>query len=267
MIERDWIAGAALIYAGAFLYSLYVLHGRVRWESRTHRLLVAAGWLAHTYGLYVRAARIGYCPLTNHFEVMMFITWALVLTYLAIGLIWRVSLLGEFTLPLVIALCVFGLFPGLDKPRAEVLEKSLWLSMHASIALLSYGALGLAGITGVMYLMQERLLKQRRLRGLFERLPSIQQLDVINFRLLLVGLAFLTLGIVFGFVAGAELVLKDVPKTIWSFGVWAVYAVLLWASWTYRMRGRKIALGSVASFAFVLATFWMVNLQSGQHRF
>ena len=266
MTDRHFILLAVLVYTGAFLYSLYMLHGRVRWESWTHRLLVGAGWLLHTYGLYLRAQTIARCPLTNMFETIMFITWALVLVYLVVGLMRRVSLLGEFTLPLVIALCTFGLFPALDQPRAN-LTHSMWLSMHAAFSLLGYGALGLAAVTGLMYLLQERQIKQHQLRGLFLRLPAIGQLEVINFRLLVSGFVLLTLGIGFGFVLGAELVQKDPPKTIWSLVVWAIYAGLLWARMTYRLRGRKIALGSIATLIFLLATFWSVNMLSGLHRF
>ncbi len=267
MNDRDFIFYALWVYVGAFLYSLYLLHGRVRWESRAHKALVAIGWLLHSYGLYLRARAISHCPVTNLFETLMFITWALVLVYLAMGVLWRVSLLGEFTLPLVIACVASGLIPAFDQPRAEDMIRNVWLSLHAAIALLSYGALALAGVTGAMYLAQERQLKARRMNGIFARLPAIEQLDSINYRLLIVGFIFLTVGIVFGFVLGAVLMKPDTPKTLWSLVVWLLYGGLLGARMTHRLRGRKIALGSIVAMAFVLATFWGVNMLSAQHKF
>lgn len=268
MTDRDFILIALVMYVGAFLYALYLLQGRGHWTSRGHVILVAAGWLLHTYGLYARAVTLGRCPVTNLFETMMFVNWALVGLYLIVGMTKRVSLLGTFTLPLVILIGTFGyLAPMIDQRRTGDLVHSAWLSMHASLSLLGYGAWGLAGVSGVMYLVQERQLKSRRLRGLFMRLPSIEQLDVINYRLLLVGFALLLAGTACGFVLGLEFLTKDVLKTVWTLLVVAVYGALIGARLTYRLRGRKIALGSISLFVLLLATFWSVNMLSAAHRF
>ncbi|MCX6900165.1 MAG: cytochrome c biogenesis protein CcsA [Verrucomicrobia bacterium] len=267
MNEHGLILVALGLYVGAFVYALFLLQGRPLWGSWGHRALVTVGWLVHTYGLYLRAGLLQRCPITNPFETMMFITWGLVLCYLAFGMTWRVSFLGPFALPLVIALCTFGLFPGLDRGRSEELERSVWLSLHATLSLLAYGVWGLAGVTGAMYLLQERQLKTHHLRRLFLRLPAIERLDHINFSLLVVGLGLLTAGMAFGFVVGVEFLKKDVPKTLWTFMVWAVYGALLVAHMTHRLHGRKIALGSIALFLFLLATFGVVNMFSTVHRF
>lgn len=267
MNEHGLILVALVLYGAAFVYALFLLEGRPLWGSWGHRALVSAGWLIHTYGLYLRAGMLQRCPVTNPFETMMFITWAVVLCYLVFGMTWRVSFLGPFALPLVIALCTFGLFPGLDHGRTETLQRSVWLSLHATLALLAYGVWGLAGVTGAMYLLQERQLKTHRLRRLFLRLPAIERLDRINFRLLLVGVVLLGVGIALGFVVGVEFMKKDVPKTLWSCVVWAIYGALVFAHATHRLRGRKIALGSVAALLFLLATFGLVNMFSTVHRF
>ena len=267
MSEHGLILAALVLYVGAFVYALFLLQGRPLWGSWGHRALVGVGWLLHTYGLYLRASQIQRCPITNPFETMMFITWALVLCYLVFGMTWRVSFLGPFALPLVIALCTFGLFPGLDRGRSEELQRSVSLSMHAALSLLAYGTWGLAAATGAMYLLQERQLKTHRLRRLFLRLPAIEQLDRINVNLLFVGVVLLGVGIVFGFVVGVEFLEKDVPKTLWTLAVWAIYGALLFAHWTRRLHGRKIALGSIAVFVFLLATFGVVNMFSTVHKF
>ena len=267
MNEHSLSLVALALYVGAFLYALFLLQGRPLWGSWGHRILVTIGWLIHTYGLYLRADSIHRCPVTNPFETMMFITWALVLCYLVFGMTWRVSFLGPFALPLIIALCTFGLFPGLDRGRSVELQRSVWLSLHATLSLLAYGVWGLAGVTGAMYLLQERQLKTHHLRRLFLRLPAIEKLDRINISLLMVGLALLAVGMIFGFVVGVEFLKKDVPKTLWTLMVWAIYGGLMVAHMTHRLRGKKIALGSIAIFLFLLATFGVVNMFSSVHRF
>jgi len=45
-----------------------------------------------------------------------------------------------------------------------------------------------------------------------------------------------------------------------------LYAALVVARWRFDQRGRRLALGAVAGFAFVLLTFWGIYLLSGLHR-
>ena len=267
MSEHTLILTALALYVGAFVYALFLLQGRPLWGSWGHRAMVSVGWLIHTYALYLRASQIHRCPITNPFETMMFITWTLVLGYLVFGMTWRVSFLGPFALPLVIAFCMFGLFPGLDRVRPEELQRSVTLSMHATLSLLAYGVWGLAGVTGAMYLLQERQLKTHRLRRLFLRLPAIGQLDRINFRLLLVGFVLLSAGMLLGFVVGVEILKKDIPKALWTLLLWMVYGGLLAGHMTHRLRGRKTAWVSIAALLFLMVTFGIVNMFSSAHRF
>ena len=74
-----------------------------------------------------------------------------------------------------------------------------------------------------------------------------------------------SLGIVFGFVLGAVFLKKDPPKTAWSFLVWGIYTAILLARSMQKVRGRKVALVSVASFLFVMLTFPIINMVSSQH--
>ena len=108
-------------------------------------------------------------------------------------------------------------------------------------------------------------MKTHKLYPLFHRLPPIENLDVINYRLLLSGFVLLTLGICFGFALGMQFLKSDPPKTAWSLLVWAIYAVLLAARIKQRVRGRKVALVSVALFVFVMLTFPAINMISSQH--
>jgi ABC-type uncharacterized transport system permease subunit len=267
MSEHPLILAALALYVGAFLYALFLLQGRSLWGSWGHRALVSVGCLIQTYALYLRASQIHRCPITNPFETMMFITWALVICYLVFGMTWRVSFLGSFALPLVIALCTFCLFPGLDRSRPVELQRSITLSMHATLSLLAYGVWALAGVTGVMYMLQERQLKTHHLHRLFLRLPAVGQLDRINFRLLMVGFVLLSAGMACGFIVGLEFMKKDVPKALWTVLLWAVYGGLLAGHMTHRLRGRKTAWGSIAALVFLLVTFGVVNMLSSAHRF
>ena len=144
--------------------------------------------------------------------------------------------------------------------RLEPLKRSPWIEFHAAIAILAFGAFALAFVTSAMYLFQERQLKTRRLSPSFLLLPSIEKLDVINFRLLLMGFVMLTVGMIGGMISYRIVGHWTMPKIAWAVAVWLVYGALVLARGLWTVRGRKVALGSMASFTFMLIGFWGVNL-------
>lgn len=264
-----WLALGA--FAAGGLYSLARLRSNAPPSPEGGRitfLLALMGTALQTVALYLRGSAIGRCPLTNWFETLMFISWAIALAYLAGGAALRRSALGLFAAPLIVLLNSVGLvFPALDTPAAPREATNPWFELHITLAILSFGAFALAFATGAMYLVQERQLKTHRLGIFFRRLPSIEQLDQINFRFLMAGLALLTVGLLFGFALGRNIVPTDWPMLLWSGLVWLLYAVALVGRATARLAERKVALFSVAAFFFLLLTYWGASLLSETHRF
>ncbi len=225
--------------------------------------VLAAGFILQTCFLSVRGKALGRCPLTNFFEVIIFLAWAMVLFYLVIGNTYRLSPLGLFTAPLAFVLQAGALLAPIDPPRAVAAPfappatVNRWLEFHAAFSMLAYGAFALAGIAGVMYLLQERQLKTHRLRPLFFQLPPIADLGTVNARLLLVGFILLSAGLVARAWASAR------PATPcshmgWSLVTWLLYAFLVQASWglLWKLAPRQVAKGSVVAFSVALLTLW-----------
>jgi len=119
-----------------------------------------------------------------------------------------------------------------------------------------------------MYLVQERDLKLRKVRAVLNLLPPMGRLELTVGRLLMIGFALLTAGLVAGgynlHAQGRSYSVWD-AKILWSVVVWSVYLVLLVMHLRFAHRGHRIALGAVASFGFVLLTFWGTNLLSAIH--
>ncbi len=179
---------------------------------------------------------------------------------------WR-TILGLFAAPVIVVLNAVGLFfPHLDAAAAARGPTNPWFELHITLAILSFGAFALAFATGAMYLVQERELKTHHLGAFFRRLPSIEQLDQLNFRFLAVGLALLSAGLVFGFGLGRNLVPTDWPMLVWSGVVWLLYTGVLIGRSTARLSERKVALISIVAFVFILLTYWGVSMLSESHR-
>ena len=132
------------------------------------------------------------------------------------------------------------------------------ITLHTWCSLLSYGAFLAAFIAGGLFLIQERQLKRKTMGMLFHRLPSLESLDRVNFRAISTGFGLLTIGATSGFIEAALLRGRwwtGDPKESLTILLWAGYLAL----WVLRrratLRGRRVALLSVAGFSLVLFTF------------
>jgi ABC-type uncharacterized transport system permease subunit len=257
-MDRLLLVFSTFCFLLGFAWSMHALGARVYRPSRFNFFAILGGFLAQTAFLYVRGERLGRCPLTNLFEVFIFLAWAMVLFYLLIGPTYRLSLLGVFTSPLVFVLQVGAmLVPGLDKTGTGKVAVNPWMELHAAASIVAYGAFALAGIAGLMYLVQERQLKTHQLRSIFFHLPPIRDLATAGRRLVLVGFILLTVGIGAGFMVGS--LASHAVKIAWSVGVWVLYGYILGAESWHRLSPRRGAWLCVGALFVVLATLWGIR--------
>ena len=268
LTDRTSFAIAVVLYGVSSLYSVFLWRKGFRQDDRVNYLLLLTGFVFHTVAMAKRGFSFERCPVTNLYEAITFVIWTIVACYLVIGLWPRFRFLGAFASPVLFALGVFALFPELDRhgPNPDFVHG--WSSLHASLILLAYGAFGLSSVAGIMYLTQERDLKRHKLRALQALLPSMSRLEHTISRMVMAGFVLLTLGLVLGGrtlrVQATQFSYWDL-KIIWSLLVWGIYLGLVIMRLRFSQRGRRLALGAVGSFAFVLLTFWGTNLMSGIH--
>ncbi|HID98560.1 MAG TPA: c-type cytochrome biogenesis protein CcsB [Thermodesulfobacteriaceae bacterium] len=231
--------------------------------ERVATSVLTGGFVLHTVAVLWRWWAAGHPPFVNLHDALSSLAWAIVGVFLLFQMRYRIKSLGAFVTP--VALCTIAassLQPKEILPLPPVL-KSAWLPFHAAICLLSYAVFVLAFCAAVMYLMQEREIKMKRLGGIFKRLPSLQSIDAMNKRCLTVGFTLLTIGIVTGSIwaeqAWGEYWSWD-PKETWSLITWFLYAALLHQRITIGWRGRKVAIMTIVAFATLVFTFLGVSL-------
>jgi ABC-type uncharacterized transport system permease subunit len=256
--DRGWVMVALLLFLFGFGISAYALAAGKALPRTVNFAALATGFLFQTIFLYNRGHAIGRCPITSLFEVIVFMSWSAVAIYLAIGSTYRLSLLGEFTAPVVAAMLVWALL--LPRRRlAPPQPVNPWLEAHASFSLIACGAFALACVAGWMYLFQESQLKTRQPTSIFFRLPPISALAVANSRLLWVGFIFLSVGLLAGFLIGHS---TDSWKLAWSLGAWLLYGIILFARSQQRIAAKWIARLSIVAFSLLLSTFWGIRFIS-----
>lgn len=261
-MDRALLVVSTFCFLLGFAYTMFALGaGRYR-PSQFNFSVIALGFAAQTGYLFSRGHALGRCPLTNLFEVFIFLSWSMVLLYLLVGTTYRLSLLGAFTSPLVFLFQTFALLALDDRPARHLGVPNPWLELHAAISIVAYGAFALAFVAGVMLLVQERQLKTHQLHSIFFHLPPIHDLAAAINRLLLTGFALLTIGLLAGFE-----VRLDWVKVSWGVGVWLIYGGILQAEKWKRVSPRRVAQLAVGAFALTLSTLWGLNFLAAPNHF
>lgn len=267
--DRTYFLLAVVLYGLSTLYAIFLYRRGFRQDNRINYCLLLGAAAFHTYAMFQRGFSFQRCPIHNLYEAVAFIGWTIVAAYLLLGAWGRLRFLGAFASPILLGIGVFALMPSLDPPHQSHPDFSGgWLSLHAALILLSYGAFGLSSISAAMYLRQEHDLKFHKRRAISSLMPPIQRLEVAIMRLLIAGFVLLTVGLVIGMgwlKSTQDIYLSGDAKVLWSGLVWLFCLVLLVSRWRFAQRGRRFAWAAVAMFAFVLLTFWGSNLLSGIH--
>ena len=247
---------------GTLAYSIYIIFLKES-LSKLAVTIVSIGFASHTLALLARYVEAGHTPVTNLYESLSFFAWMIIGVLLIANLKYRIKVLGSFLTPIALILMLFAsALPKEIVPLAPVL-KSFWHPFHVIFAFLGNAIFAVAFCCGVMYLIQEKQLKSKRMGAITKRLPSLKVLDDLNYQSLTFGFPLLTLGIITGAV-WAEYAWGRYwgwdPKETWSLITWFLYAALLHQRLAIGWRGRKAAIMAIVGFLTVLFTFLGVNL-------
>ena len=258
-----------LFYLTIFFYSVatlgYLAHlvwvKRHLWKAA--RFLLVAGFLFHTASIIARYAEAGYTPVTNRFESLSFFSWLLVVVYLAIQLRYTLPVLGAFVTPLALALLLMASFRSKAILPLNGLLNSGWFPAHVWFAFLGDALLGVSACFAGMYLIQEKILKTKKIGPLYYRLPSLEVLDRLSYRCISIGFPLLTVGILTGSIwlktlQGAYIDWQDGRQTA-SLLTWFLYAGLLHGRLIAGWRGRRVAWMNVIGFLVILVTFLQLS--------
>ncbi len=243
-------------------------------SKATSRLMIigaGVGLAFHTLSLVERYIASGHMPVASAYEATSFFAWCIVVLFFVLEIRHRVGLMGSFIMPIVMVLLIAAsLLPRDVSPLSPVL-KSNWFGVHTVLAFIGNAAFALACGVGIMYLLQEHYVKSKHLGGLFQRLPSLQSLDYINYRLITIGFPFLSLAIISG-ALWAESAWGGYwrwdPREVWALITWLIYALILHARLLAGWRGRRASILSIIGFVSILVAFFGIKLlDKGLHVF
>jgi len=221
----------------------------------------AAGFLAHTLFLYYRAVSSVGVPLSSNRDWYLVAAWVLASVYLYLTVYHRKTAFGVFILPLVLGLIGVGTFLADPTPFPRQPALEIWGMVHSVSLLLACVSVIVGFVAGLMYLWQERRLKQKLPppRGL--RLPSLEWLQRANSHATVTSVLLLGLGILSGVVLNMIRLAPGMNRIPWydpfvlsTVGMfcWLLTAAGIVALYRPARVGRKVAYLTMVSFVFLV---------------
>lgn len=244
-----------LLYLAGTTCSLTYLLRRSETLSKVALVVTGIGFLSHTGALLARMVEAGHVPLTNLHDAMSFFSWALVLVFLVVELRHRIHVLGSFILPIALLSLLSAAALPTKVPTLAPALNTVWV--HVTLSMLGTVGFAVAFAAGVMYLIQDGLLKSKRFNLLYAKLPPLDFLDHLNQRSIVLGFPLLTLGIITGAIS-AEFArgsyLNWNPEQTWALVTWVFYFVVLMGRITVGWRAKRAAFLTIVGFAGVVLT-------------
>ena len=177
---------------------------------------------------------------------------------------------GERFLPLLsFVIAVLAILLHLLVAGASKQLEGWQIQLHASVALLAYAALSLAGAQALLLLVVERRLRNPQRSGAqsgaWQRfwlkfggwLPPLSRLERQLFQLISVGFLLLTLTLLSGGLFISNWFAQHlVHKTLLTIAAWLVFGTLLLGHWRFGWRGRHAAIATLVGMLLLALAFF-----------
>jgi len=227
--------------------------------SSTMMLVMAL--LCLTMSIAARASITGHGPFSNMYEFSVAFCWGIIASSLYFQWRYRMKVLTAIGAVIAVALLAYAYtLPSRHVPLQPALQQSLLLSFHVAAAMVAYGTFAIGFGAAAVYLVRRQYLGTAA--------GSLEPLEDVAHRAVLIGFPFMTLTIVLGAlwadIAWGRYWGWD-PKETSSLVTWLVYAAYLHARVLRGWRGSKSVSLIVLGFLAVLFTYFGNYFFGGLH--
>src|SRR5246500_3721284 len=249
-----FLIATALAYGLSFLsYTRYLYTGR-ELSGRLGTILLAIGLITHYFALLERSRAAHTVPYHDLYGSMSLFGWLLALTYLGLELYHRQRSVGAFVLPFVLVFFVAAHLAPADR-LSPTPARGVLFAFHVTLSILAYAAFALSFVLSLMFLIENRLLRNHKVGDMVWRLPPLELLERMSQSSVLVGLVSIAIGTALGFVwvdrLSGEYSFYD-PKYVITLLVLALYALYFRLARTAAWRGARASKLCIFNFAIVV---------------
>lgn len=236
-----------------------------RVNSQSGRLATMLAWNGALFllvSLLFRGVAAGRGPFSNMYEYSIAFAMGVTLAYLIFEIRYGQRTIGAFVMPVALGLLWYAsTLPNEIAPLVPALQNNLLLTMHVTVAIVAYGLFSVSFGSGTLYLI-------RRFSGADS--DSLERLDEIGYRSVMVGFPAMALVIILGSIwaetAWGRWWGWD-PKETASLVTFLLYAGYLHARAFRGWVGSKSASLLVLGFAAVLLTYFGNLFFGGLHSY
>jgi ABC-type uncharacterized transport system permease subunit len=269
---------STICFAASYAIALLLEISRLWFRSRVRGVILfgfaGAGLVAHTAFLYYRAIQADGSPLSSQRDWFLIAAWTLVVAYLCLAAAHPKMPFGLVLLPLALLLIAAARFLASPQSLANLPASKAWGAIHGLSIVLAAVAVLIGFAAGLMYVVQVRQLKHKRLPGHGMRLPSLEWLERANSRAITVSVILLAAGVFSGMILNRLDTAQNIARLPWYdpvivstllLLVWLLLATLVGMVSRSARRGRKVAYFTLVSFLFLAIMLAVGLLLSSRH--
>lgn len=193
-------------------------------------------------------------PLTDTPAAMSFMAWIAVCFSLVLLYRARLAALSVFVAPVAFLATFFAALRIPNPVAATTLGSGSWPHAHVLLAGSGLALLGVAGLAGMLFLLEHHRLKAKRAQAHRSPWPTLEALDRVNRFALGLGFPLITLGVISGMFwldAARGQMFTGSAHELWSLIAWAIYAVMAVVRFSAHQGSRKAAASAVWGFVFL----------------
>ena len=249
-----------LIYLISTLgYTLYLGYRNPLVKSISFYSLVL-GLFSHTTTIFIRSIETGHGPYTTGFEITSFFSWVLVIIFFITEWNYKIKDLGAFIIPVVFMIFLYSAFQSREYSMIDESLTMFWLTIHRTLSIIGYAAFAIGFGVAVMYLIQENQVKSKKLGVMYFRMPSLEVLDNLNYKVIAIGFPLFTLGFMTGSIwnikTDESLFSWDTLRTWPLIVVWLIYSGIFFGRHLAGWRGKRAAQGAIFGFITIIVSYF-----------
>ncbi len=232
----------------------------ITWPLKILTVLLALGFIYHTFGMAMRWYLSGHAPWSNGYESLILVAWGSLLAGFAFMRYSKITLAATSLLAFFVLMTASHSSYDPQLTNLQPVLKSYWLIIHVATLTISYGFLGLGFILGIINLF---ILLFRNVRNKSRLDSIIHELTSINEMNLTIGIVLATVGTFLGGIWANESWGRywgwDAKET-WALIIVLVYTLILHLRFIPKLSGVfAFNTAAVLGFGSVLMTFIGVN--------
>ena len=217
----------------------------------------------HVLYLLFRTIAFNHPPITNRFEIFTVLAFSLGFAYFLLELLTDIRGTGAFIILFSLVFQSVSTIFIQDLIEVKEVLRSRLLGVHVMSALLGYSGFTIAAVHGVLFFLLYKEIKLNRFGLIFNRLPSLEILEKLNFYSVVIGFILLTISILIGFIwlpsAFPDFSYSD-PKLISVSLVWLVYFIGILAKLYAKLYGKKVIIFSLIGFIVAIISLLLSNV-------